>query len=307
MPEIRGDSVPVSLPSCGDCEPSPPRAATIWFGSKRNCFRSCPGSFESVLARLGIRYAVDYDDATFHRYDGHGSAVIRALFGTKLKPLIHGACLLTCGSRYLVEAAAVMGGTNVRFVPTVVDLDRYPLAEAPGGESLRIGWIGSPSTTPSLAVVARPLEALAQSMPVQLVTIGAGPLPEVRVPTETHPWREETESALLRTIDIGIMPLTNSPWQRGKCGFKLIQYMACGRPVIASPVGANNDIVTDDTGFLAKDEDAWLQAFYRLARDRALRRKLGLAGRARVEQCYSLQHWAPRIVEMLDLAYDLER
>jgi glycosyltransferase involved in cell wall biosynthesis len=124
-------------------------------------------------------------------------------------------------------------------------------------------------------------------------------LPPIAVPVESHPWSEDSEGPVLATIHIGIMPLPDEPWERGKCGYKLIQYMACGRPVVASPVGVNQDIVTADTGLLAADQGAWLAALRRLAADPALRQAMGAAGRRKVESDYSLQATAPRLVQLL--------
>jgi hypothetical protein len=101
-------------------------------------------------------------------------------------------------------------------------------------------------------------------------------------------------------MDIGIMPLTDTPWSRGKCGYKLIQYMACGLPVVASPVGVNTHIVEHGVnGFLAASDAEWRDALYKLARDPGLRQKMGTAGRLKVETDYSLAAWGPRVAAML--------
>ena len=115
-----------------------------------------------------------------------------------------------------------------------------------------------------------------------------------------EPWSEATEVPLIQTFDIGIMPLTDTPWARGKCGYKLIQYMACGLPVIASPVGVNADIVEHGVnGFLADTEEEWAQAISTLLNDRELRRRMGAAGRKKVEAEYSLQVWGPKVAAMI--------
>ena len=272
----------------------------VWI--EKELFPFLPGPFESRLSRLGVPYVVDYDDATFHRYDLHPSRLVRRLLGRKLVPLIRSARLVTAGNAYLAHYASHAGARSVEVVPTVVDLDRYPVAPAPEGSEYRIGWIGSPSTTVLLSRVRRPLERLARERPVRLVTIGAGPLPEIDVPSEQHPWAEETEAALLGGIHVGIMPLDDEPWQRGKCGYKLIQYMACGKPVVASPVGVNNEIVRTDVGYLAAGDEQWYQSLRRLGQDPGLRARMGRAGRADVERTYALQVQAPRVVRLLAAA-----
>ena len=168
----------------------------------------------------------------------------------------------------------------------------------------RVGWIGSPSTAVLLSLVREPLERLAREQPLRLVTIGARSLPKIDVPTEEHPWSEETEVSLLASIHVGIMPLQDEPWQRGKCGYKLIQYMACGKPVVASPVGVNCEIVTEEVGYLAEDPQEWYAALRRLADDDARRGRLGRAGRLVVEVKYSVPAVAPLLTELLAAAAD---
>jgi glycosyltransferase involved in cell wall biosynthesis len=187
-------------------------------------------------------------------------------------------------------------------VPTVVDISRYGVAEEPESKEIRVGWIGSPSTAVLLSLVREPLERLARERPLRLVTIGGGHLPQIEVPKEEHAWSEEREVPLLAGIHVGIMPLQDEPWQRGKCGYKLIQYMACAKPVVASPVGINTDIVTERVGYLAADAAQWYTALRELAEDAALRNRVGRAGRLAVEERYSLQAVAPRLAGLLRAA-----
>ena len=269
----------------------------IWI--EKEVFPFVPGHLERWSIPHGIPYVVDYDDATFHRYDQHRSGLIRSLFAKKLYPLLASASAVTAGNPYLADYAKRAGASSVEIVPTVVDIDRYQCVPVAGDDELRIGWIGSPSTTRYLELLKQPLEKLSREVPIRLVTIGAADLPKIRVPDEQHPWSEETEATLLSTCHVGVMPLADEAWERGKCGYKLIQYMACALPVVASPVGVNRDIVTDRVGFLAESAEQWLDALQQIARDAALRRQLGQAGRLAVEARYSLQAQAPRLIELL--------
>ena len=116
-------------------------------------------------------------------------------------------------------------------------------------------------------------------------------------------WSEATEVGELQRLSIGIMPVLDKPFQRGKCGYKLIQYMACGLPVVASPVGVNSEIVRPGlNGALADTPEEWLAALAQLADDPALRTRLGGEGRKRVEDRYSLQAQAPRLISILQEA-----
>lgn len=259
-----------------------------------------PAAFESWLSFMKVPYIIDYDDAIFHNYDLHRSLWVRTLLGTKLDVLLRSARCVTVGNSYLEEYAVQHGARYVERFPTVVDIDRYPILPPVISNELRIGWIGTPSTSKYLEVVRPVLESLSQKINIKLVTIGAPDLQHYQLPLEQHSWAEDTEGLLLSSVHVGIMPLVDDMWERGKCGYKLIQYMACGRPVIASPVGMNVDIVNSDVGFLAKTESDWLAAFENLATDAALRDQMGIRARALVETQYSLQVISSRLVMLLD-------
>jgi glycosyltransferase involved in cell wall biosynthesis len=118
---------------------------------------------------------------------------------------------------------------------------------------------------------------------------------------EAMPWSEQTEVVELQKLDIGIMPLPDEPWERGKCGYKLIQYMALGLPVVASPVGANRQIVQDGVnGFLASMPLEWKAALAKLLENASQRRQMGATGRQCVEKIYSLHVQASRLIAMLE-------
>ncbi|QYY27667.1 MULTISPECIES: glycosyltransferase family 4 protein [Cupriavidus] len=253
----------------------------------------------------GVPYVLDYDDAQFHVYDLHHSALVRFWFGRRLDALMAGARLVTAGNEYLAERARRAGASWVETVPTVVDLNRYGvhrrLSEDPAAP-LRIVWIGSPSTVGYLSTLGAALASLSARHEFMLRVIGGSvTIPGVRV--ECLPWTEDTEAQCIAECDVGIMPLLDSPWERGKCGYKLIQYMACGLPVIASPVGVNNEIVRDNVnGFLARDEDEWISKLSQLLDNGDLRRTMGTAGRGLVESLYCVQTVIPKIANMFSQA-----
>lgn len=260
-----------------------------------------PDGFEHALMAGGPALAVDYDDAVFHRYDRHRSALVRRLLGRKLDRLMRRADLVTAGNDYLAARARDAGCRRVEWLPTVVDLARYP-PPSPGhaGEPVVVGWMGSPSTAHYLHAVSAALAPLQAEGLIRCVAVGARAEQVAGTPFEARAWREDAEVEALRGFDIGIMPLPDGPWERGKCGYKLIQYMACGVPVVASPVGANVAIVASgEHGEFAETPAQWAQAVRALAADPALRARLGAAGRRRVEAVYSLQAQAPRAVAML--------
>jgi len=245
---------------------------------------------------------LDFDDAVFHSYDLHRSPAARALFGDKIDQLMRAATLVVVGNDYLARRARQAGAQRVEVLPTVVDLKRYVVAtrETVTDAPLRVGWIGSPATVDYVRQLAGPLAALAAKRRVVLRLIGAKVnLPNV--PIEFVPWTESGEVQAIADLDVGVMPLPDSPWERGKCGYKLVQYLACGVPVVASPVGVNATLVQPgENGFLATTDAEWIQALTCLADDEALRRRLGAQGRALVESRYSLQVAAPILAAWLN-------
>jgi glycosyltransferase involved in cell wall biosynthesis len=257
-------------------------------------------------ALLGRRpYVIDYDDATFHTYDHSRSAWVRRLLGRKIDGLMRHATTVTVGNSYLERRAHQAGAPRVVRLPSVVDLDRYPAPIRrspidPSSSPLSIVWIGTPATVRYLERVKGPITELSRRRSIELRVIGAPAPPWPGVSTRSVPWASDTEAREISFSDIGIMPLDDTPWERGKCGFKLVQYMACGLPVVASPVGMNVDIVAPGAnGYLAADGEQWFHRLELLASDAALRERLGRHGRARVEAEYSVQVLAPKIARLL--------
>jgi glycosyltransferase involved in cell wall biosynthesis len=167
-----------------------------------------------------------------------------------------------------------------------------------------IGWIGTPTTTPYLMGLQDVLGALAKEQEFVLRVSGSVSPIEMRgVRIENEPWSLQREIELFNTCDIGVYPLPNDEWTLGKCGFKAIQFMACGVPVVASPVGVNNQIIEDGvSGLLANSEADWRDALRALLTDAELRRRIGSAGRRRIEASYSLQTTAPAVVTVFERA-----
>ena len=279
---------------------APQTADLIWVYAE--LFPWLPASFERLALRSGKPLIYDYDDAFFHPYDDHSNPLVRRTLGGTLKPLIRGAAAVCAGNAYLKDYAYRAGGSAI-VLPTVVDIDRYvPAAPRPAGSPITIGWIGSPSTWKFVRPLLPLLADLCRERGIAFSAVGAGAAAEgdrfdglIFVP-----WAEESEIASVQAMDIGIMPLPDEPWARGKSGYKLIQYMACGLPVVASPVGVNAAIIEQGaTGLLATTPEQWRAALTRLIDNAELRRAMGLAGRARAVAAYSLQAHAPRLIEVM--------
>jgi hypothetical protein len=261
-----------------------------------------PWLIERSMLPRSVPLVTDYDDAVFHRYDLHRLPFIRRLLGRKIDQVMAASALVTAGNSYLADRARAAGANWIEIVPTVVDIDNYSLrSDSKVLDTPRIGWIGTPSTWTEFMVPMMPLlETVAGAEDARLTAVGAGKAAASHPLLDILPWSEQTEVTSIQDMDIGIMPLTDTPWARGKCGYKLIQYMACGVPVIASPVGVNAEIVEHGVnGFLASTEAEWHEALVTLLRDPDLRRRMGAAGRKKVEYQYSLQVWGPRVAGML--------
>lgn len=270
----------------------------IWI--EKEALPFVPGWLEALLLGRGTRYVLDYDDAVFHNYDRHSRRLVRALLGAKYDRVMRGSTLVVAGNDYIAERAQDAGARHVEVVPTVVDLDRYPLAEPGATGDVWVGWIGTPYTSKYLKALAPVLAEVGGGEQVGFRLIGSGPLTWAGDRVELVPWSEETEVDSLRSLSIGIMPIPDNPFERGKSGLKLLQYMAVGLPVIASPVGVNRQIVEQGVnGFLCQTTDEWITAIRTLAANAELRQRMGQAGRRKVESLYSLQVSAPRVASLL--------
>jgi glycosyltransferase involved in cell wall biosynthesis len=251
-----------------------------------------PGMLDRLLTVTGIPYVVDYDDALFHKYDRILGGPLRNLYRDKFSHLLSASACVTVGNAYLKDICCNLGAPQVIQVPSVVDTERYILSEhSPSrGGPLVIGWIGTPHTAKYLWLIEPVLRQLASEIPLVFMTVGAGPLEGYGVPIRQFPWSLETEMQLIRDMDIGVMPLLDTPWERGKCGYKLIQYMAMAKPVVASSVGSNCEIVSHGVnGFLAVNESGWLDSLRQLAASLGTREAFGNAGRQLVEERYSVR------------------
>lgn len=260
-----------------------------------------PDWVERILGRCAIPYIVDYDDAIFHRYDQHSSQWVRSLLGHKIDAVMRNARLVIAGNAYLYEKAVQSGAKWVEWLPTVVNSTRYRLKPSCNSPVFTIGWIGSPTTAAYLEPVYAALVRLNQRSGIRLVLVGGYPkdIPGA-FPVEYRSWSEETEVEQILDFDVGIMPIPDDPWAYGKCGYKLIQYMACGLPVVASRVGANIRIVKEGVnGYLASTDKHWEEALRALQENPELRQAMGSQGRRDVEAHYSLQVAAPRLANLI--------
>lgn len=275
--------------------------SVLWIEAE--LFPYLPYWLESMLRRSAAPFVAEYDDALFHNYDLSPNTLVRRVLGRKIDRVMQHATCVIAGNGYLAARATQAGAPRVELIPTVVDHRRY--AEVVHGERVQtvIGWVGSPATQKYLLDIRHALAEVCAKHDARLLLVGANAqIVEglAGIPVELATWSEDTEAATIARMDIGIMPLVDGPWERGKCGYKLIQYMACGLPVVASPVGVNVDIVRQgENGYLATDGATWEDAMQRLVKDSSLRQRMGRAGREQVEREYSVVAQAPRLAAVL--------
>lgn len=271
----------------------------IWI--EKECLPWVPYFLEAGLLK-GLPYVLDYDDAVFHTYDLHRSPAVRSFFGDRLDRLMAKASLVVVGNQYLADRAHAAGSPWVEIVPTAIDLLRYPTSlpavKRNPPHAHYIVWIGSPSSARYLDLLVIPLQQLAQRLSFVFKVVGAHyTIPGVNV--EYVPWTEVSEVESIAAGHIGVMPLLDSPWERGKCGYKLIQYMACSLPVVASPVGANCKLVQSGVnGFLPDSCEDWISGLEQLLTQPQLGKRMGLVGRSEVEKNYCIQVTGPRLAEL---------
>ena len=249
------------------------------------------------LISTRLPYIVDYDDAVFHRYELHRISAIRKVLGKKIDRVMQYSTLVLAGNDYLASRARQAGANWVEILPSAVNVERYPIKKTRAG--LNIGWIGSPATASFLNLIQPTLEKLVKYSDVRLTLVGANKIEFLnKDKIKNLSWSETTEIADLQTFDVGIMPLHDGPFERGKCGYKLIQYMASGLPVVASPIGVNRKIVEHDiNGYLASTESEWFDALYKLKTNMEKRQQMGLAGRKKVETDYNIHITSPRLLD----------
>lgn len=274
----------------------------IWI--EKELFPYLPISIEKLLSKLGYKYIVDYDDAIFHNYDLSKNMLVKLLLSNKIEKVMKYSSCVLVGNYYLAQRAKNANAKNIHIIPTVVDYIKYEVEQKLPNEVLTIGWIGSPSTQKYLLDLKYVFKEIVETNKnVRLLLVGAHPNISEKIeniPVEVVDWDESTEVKNIKNMDIGIMPLVDGPWEKGKCGYKLIQYMACGIPVIASPVGVNKEIIEkSNSGFLADNDSEWIEYLNRLINSNQLRILMGSDGQLAVKNQYSLQSQSQRLAKLL--------
>lgn len=269
----------------------------------REAYPFGPPLFERMLASNGKPLIYDFDDAVYLNNTSEANKFVAVLkYPQKVPSILRHSTLVLAGNGHLADYARTYN-RSVAVLPTCVDTGVWVprTTPRPAGSPLVIGWIGTPTTAPYLKSLGPVLARAAAKHDFVLRVSGSGePVDIPGVKTVNEPWSLEREVELFNTCDIGVYPLPDDEWARGKCGFKAIQFMACGVPVVAAAVGVNREIIEDGVnGFLASGDGEWIARLEQLLGDEALRRRLGERGRKTIEERYSLAVHAPKLAAMV--------
>jgi glycosyltransferase involved in cell wall biosynthesis len=257
-----------------------------------------PAWVEHWIARW-VPLVFDFDDAIYLREASEANAWVRALKPQgKTETICRLARHVVTGNETLA-AFAEPHSRAVTVVPSTIDTDVYQVRPRPTNPRPVVGWTGSETTLRHLIALAPALRRLRGAVDFELRVIG-GKFHLEGLDVRCVPWRAETEADDLRALDVGLMPLPDDEWSRGKCGMKALQYMALGIPPVVSPVGANATIVRNGVnGFYACAEEEWVDRIRTLLLDSALNARLGAAARRTVDETYSARVQAPRMARIL--------
>ena len=247
-------------------------------------------TLEKVLKKFNKKVIFDFDDAIYLNIP-YNFAEVAKLSDTVI-----------AGNRFL-KSKVLEYNSNILIIPTPVDTDKYvPAGKRIAGKEIVIGWMGSSSGLVNIDIVMPAIKRLHRNYKIVFKIISDKPAQKAEIKANScfQKWSEKSEVADIQSMDIGIMPLYEDELNKGKCGFKILLYMACAIPAVASPVGCNKEIINDSAnGFLAATEEEWYEKLERLIEDAELRNAIGVEGRKTAESSYSLKVNAPKLLEII--------
>ncbi|HHT9136055.1 MAG TPA: glycosyltransferase family 4 protein [Candidatus Wunengus sp. YC60] len=252
------------------------------------------------LKRKGIKIIYDFDDAVMYKspVDGGGRSFKRRRTFARM---IRYSEQIIAGNQYL-KMQALPYNKNIIVIPTAIDTSKYTMKDySRNKEKVTIGWIGSKSSLPFLKELTPAFDHLAsQREAIELKIICNDFFECEKMPVIKKPWTMVDENSDLQDIDIGLAPLPNHEWTKGKCATKLLQYLSVGIPVVCSPVGVHNEIIQEGVnGLFASSNQEWTEKINLLAHDKTLRERIGLEGKRTVESHYSLKANVPKFINAI--------
>lgn len=278
---------------------------------QREAFMTGSSWFEKRYSKSEAALVFDFDDAIWNHDVSEGNKSFAWLKdASKTKRIIACSDLIIAGNRYLADYASQFN-SNVLIIPTTIDTEEYlPKPEAEDLKKIVIGWSGSITTIKHFELAIPFLTALKSKYgsQIEISVIGDGSYRNESLGIIGKPWNKATELKDLCSFDIGIMPVPNDDWSKGKCGLKGLQYMALSIPAVMSPVGVNSEIIQDGTnGFLADTTDEWVDKVSKLIDSKELRSKLGAAARKTVVEHYSVESQKQNYINAFEKAISIKK
>lgn len=270
---------------------------------EKEIFPFLPAFAELILKILRVKYIVDYDDAIFHNYDQSPNKFIRKFLGNKIDKVMRYSDVVVAGNSYLAERSKKAGAKKIEIIPTVIDLNRYSVVEKQNADPFIVGWIGTKSTFEKHLAPQKEwlVEFLEKNSDSELHVMGIPENQNWHERVKWIPWSESSEIAFIQNLDVGIMPLQDSLWEKGKCAYKLIQYAACGIPGVTSDVGMNREVtIPNQTGFLANTVEEWIRYILEMKNNPLKKQELGANARKLVEEKYCIQVTAKKWIRVLN-------
>lgn len=265
-----------------------------------------PALFEYIVAKIKKPIIFDFDDAIYlPNVSKHNSFMERFKVPSKIFKIISLSSTVIAGNRYLRDFALKFN-PNVTIIPTPIDTDIFKPAPKlkTNDKEIIIGWIGSPTTVAFLHLVEEAVIALSSKYSHLKFKIIGGDFHINGLDSIINkPWTLAGEIEDLNTFDIGILPMPDNEWTKGKTTFKGILYMSMGIPTVSSAVGVNKELINDgENGFLAYSIDDWINKLSMLIENSQLRSQIGMQGRKTIEENYSLKIYAPKFLDTLTAA-----
>ena len=270
---------------------------------QKEAFPFGPPFFEKLIKLFNKNVIFDYDDAIYLPQTSEGNRIFQFLKSpNKAQKVIQSGKLIFAGNRILADYAKQFNA-NVEIIPTTIDTNFYkPIENSKVKDPVVIGWIGSQTTALYLLEVEEPLNNIKKRFgkKVRIIIIGGGTFRFQKLEAEYKLWKMKDELAELQNFDIGIMPLPDDEWTRGKCGFKALLYMSVGIPAVCSAVGVNREIISHEkNGFLIESKTDWESVFACLIEDGELRKRTGKSARERIVDHFSLELWANKLIQLI--------
>jgi len=263
-----------------------------------------PPFLESYLNLRKIPYIIDIDDAIFHNYDKSENFFVKLLFKKKFNKIFSNAKLVFAGNEYLLKKSKKLGAKKVHLFPTLVNLKKNFTIEKNQKKKneFNIVWIGSPSTTKYIDDIKHIIEKISNEHDIKFTIIGSkNSLIRPSKNIKFLDWNLKSEDKWISRCDIGIMPLRNSFWEKGKCGYKLLKYMKNELPILASPVGVNKIILDHGVnGYFINKISEWEKYILKIKNDKKLRIKLGKNGRKKIFKDFSIINYQEKYFNIIN-------